>query len=111
MLSENIHKIKVLFLLAVFVFLVIPKNSIHQLMGHNHSSVHFSKNIELSQNHETQFCDFEKFHGNDFFCFYKIPQLQDVIRLCSIKLYLFHGCDIYHKIFVYINLLRGPPLS
>ena len=68
-------KVKILissFLLAVVMFVAVPKSYIHSLLGHKHNVNHtLTSEITVSENDETQDCNIQKFDTPVYYTVFK----------------------------------------
>ena len=97
-------------LLAVVLFVAVPKVYIHSLLGHIHSTVHSSTDVTVTENGDTQDCNFEKFDTPVYYSVFKF--ILNFIPLKEGKETSFY----YHELSVpklqyNTSLLRGPPLA
>ncbi len=98
------------FLLAIVIIASVPKIYVHSLLGHNHYQTHHSKGLDVSENHETQDCSFEKFDAPVFYTLHNFN--------ISFSVFVKHQTSVsqFSNIIVlntHYNspLLRGPPMA
>ena len=67
-------KLKIFFslaVLAVFLFAALPKVYIHALLGHIHHSKTSKTEVSVTENNDTQDCNFEKFNTPVYYSVFK----------------------------------------
>ena len=107
-------KIKILtssLLLVVVMFVALPKSYIHSLLGHKHNVSHTSTSlITVSENEETQDCNFEKFDTPVYYTVFKFILNFLPINTSKETAFVFKQKQIPNS-FYSISLLRGPPIA
>lgn len=107
------QKIKILFsvaLLAVVLFSAVPKVYIHSLLGHIHNTVHSSSEVTVTENGDTQDCNFEKFDTPVYYSVFKF--ILNFLPLKEAKETSFYYNELSVPKFHYnTSLLRGPPIA
>jgi len=58
-------------LLAVVLFAAVPKVYIHSFLGHVHHSIHSSSETTISEDNDTQDCNFKKFDTPVYYTVFK----------------------------------------
>ncbi len=107
-------KVKILissFLLAVVMFVAVPKSYIHSLLGHKHNVNHtLTSEITVSENDETQDCNIQKFDTPVYYTVFKFILNFLPINTSKETAFYFPQKQIPNN-FYSISLLRGPPIA
>ena len=90
-------------------FVAVPKVYIHSLLGHIHNTIHSSTDITVTENSDTQDCNFEKFDTPVYYSVFKF--ILNFIPLKEAK-----ETSFYHEVSVpkfqdNTSLLIGSPLA
>lgn len=97
-------------LLAVILFAAVPKVYIHSLLGHIHNTIHSSSGATVSENGDTQDCNFEKFDTPVYYSVFKF--ILNFLPLKEAKETSFYFNELSVPKFQYnTTLLRGPPIA
>lgn len=97
-------------LLAVILFASVPKVYIHSLLGHVHNAIHSSSDATVSENSDTQDCNFEKFDTPVYYSVFKF--ILNFLPLKEAKETSFYFNELSVPKFQYnTTLLRGPPIA
>ena len=108
-----ISKVKIICsvaLLAVVLFASVPKVYIHSLLGHIHNTLHSSSDDTVSENGDTQDCNFEKYDTPVYYSVFKF--ILNFLPLKKAKETSFYFNELSVPKFQYnTSLLRGPPIA
>ncbi len=97
-------------LLAVVLFSALPKVYIHSLLGHVHGTAHSSTEVTVTENSDTQDCNFEKFDTPVYYSVFKF--ILNFLPLKEAKETSFYYHELSVPKFQYNTaLLRGPPIA
>lgn len=98
-------------LLFVVVFSAIPKSYIHSLLGHTHNISQPKTDVAtVSENQETQDCNFEKFDTPVYYTVFKF--ILNFLPITTSKETSFNFVQQeVPNTFYSISFLRGPPLA
>ena len=97
-------------LLAIILFASVPKVYIHSLLGHIHNTIHSSSEATVTENGDTQDCNFEKFDTPVYYSVFKF--ILNFLPLKEAKQTSFYYNELsVPKCHYNISLLRGPPLA
>lgn len=111
MLKNKYIKITVsCFLVALALWIAVPKVFIHELFHHDHSQLNISKETKVQSQQSTEDCDFEKYNKPVYFNIFKFVSKiapfkpKSTIEFSQNKLRL-------PGVSVLISLLRAPPVA
>ncbi len=97
-------------LLAVILFASIPKVYIHSLLGHVHKAIQSSTDATVSENGDTQDCNFQKYDTPVYYSVFKF--ILNFLPLKETKETSFYFNELSVPKFQYNTaLLRGPPIA
>ena len=97
-------------LLAVILFASVPKVYIHSLLGHVHNAIHTSSDVTVSENGDTQDCNFEKYDTPVYYSVFKF--ILNFLPLKEAKETSFYFNELSVPKFQYnTSPLRGPPIA
>lgn len=109
LVKPNIKILTSVLLLIVVLFVSTPKSYIHSLLGHKHNVNHTSTSaLEVSENDETQDCNFEKFDTPIYYTVFKFILNFLPIDVSKKSALIFKQKQI-PNVFYTISFLRGPP--
>lgn len=99
-------------LLAVVLFMAIPKVYIHKLMGHNHVSQAYSQQSEtnFTKDNQSRNCDLEKFETPVYFTFLKIILNCSPVKQSEELIRNHYSEQIPNNKSITLSQLRAPPV-